>query len=121
MIRGAETFQGPLPQKGSSPGMRSAVTTHGQQKSCGAILTVRFCGPWEGAGASQHCHGGCQCAGTAELHTVSLLARSDREQPGGGEEGGEDLPVHAPEAAAHLVCPPTPAGQQLLRLCLRQK
>lgn len=31
--------------------------------------------------------------------------RSDRVQPGGREEGGKDLPVHAPEAAAHLVRP----------------
>lgn len=34
---------------------------------------------------------------------VTACPHSFRAEPGGGEERGEDLPVHAPQAAAHLV------------------
>lgn len=46
--------------------------------------------------------------GCNQSHTQPLSpSHSDRVQPRGGEEGGEDLPVHTPEAAAHLVRPPS--------------
>lgn len=108
MTGGAGVFQGPLPQKGSLPGLRSVITTHRQQKSCRAISTMHFYGPWRGAGASAALPWVCQCGGAARAMLSLSPSRSDCEQPGGGKEGGEDLPVHTPEAAAHLVSPPPP-------------
>uniref|UniRef100_A0A8C3C4M7 KIAA0513 n=1 Tax=Cairina moschata TaxID=8855 RepID=A0A8C3C4M7_CAIMO len=42
-----------------------------------------------------------------------------RAEPGGGEERGEDLPVHAPQAAAHLAQPALLERRLLRRRALR--
>lgn len=54
---------------------------------------------------------GLPTRGCNQSHAQPLSpSHSDRVQPRGGEEGGEDLPVHTPEAAAHLVRPPSYLG-----------
>lgn len=106
---GAAAFWGSLPQKGSLPGVRSLITARGLWQSCRAVSTVQRCAslwPLGSSGGLSSIRGVCNQS-RAQSSSPSC---SDRVQPRGGEEGGEDLPVHAPEAAAHLVRPPLQLG-----------
>lgn len=113
VARGAGTFWGPLPQKEfpPSPGMRSVITAPGREMSCPAVSTVHFCGLWtEAVAARSGAMGFVNMWVQPEPRSVFPPSYSDPVQPRRGKEGREDLSVHAPEAAAHLVRPPRTCG-----------
>lgn len=60
---------------------------------------------WEKLAAGRLSPGVCQQRARSQSSFQPFFSHSDCVQPRGRKEGGEDLPVHAPEAAAHLVRP----------------